>query len=336
MKKIILPTIAALLFFVHTTNAQIDAHFTQYYMNPLFLNPALAGVISDGDARLTAIYRNQWGSVASPFSTVGISGDMLFSNNWGVGINVINQTAGGGGYNNTNAYISVANNNIRFGVNGTKYLSLGLQFGMISKRFDAGKFQFGDQFNPSTGSYNPGSTSSASSYIKNLSQTEFDAGAGIAYFDATPDQTVNIYGGFSVNHITSPKDNFSTTSATLPMRFTAHAGAKIIASETVVLYPNFIYMLQGNAFEAVPGIHVEMKADDEFSLLAGANYRLDDAVNAFTGFYYRSYSVGLSYDINISKLGNIVKPVNSFELTLSYIFFRNGSPALRYFKCPKF
>ena len=95
-------------------------------------------------------------------------------------------------------------------------------------------------------------------------------------------------------------------------------------------------MVQGNAYEAVPGLHAEMKANEDFSFLAGVNYRIADAVNAFTGFYYKNYSVGLSYDVNVSKLNSIVKPVNSFELSLSYIFLRDTKLDTRYFKCPRF
>ncbi|RYE11728.1 MAG: type IX secretion system membrane protein PorP/SprF, partial [Sphingobacteriales bacterium] len=39
--------------------AQTDPHFSQYYANPLYLNPALTGVI-DGDYRATVNFKQQW------------------------------------------------------------------------------------------------------------------------------------------------------------------------------------------------------------------------------------------------------------------------------------
>ena len=39
--------------------AQIDPHFSQYYAYPLWLNPALTGVIN-GDSRVNANYKNQY------------------------------------------------------------------------------------------------------------------------------------------------------------------------------------------------------------------------------------------------------------------------------------
>ena len=334
MKKILFIA-ACWLWMIAPANAQVDPHFTQYYMYPLFLNPALTGVISEGDVRGTAIYRNQWSQISNPFSTVGVSGDMLFDNNWGLGVNLLNQTAGSGGYNNTNVHVNVANNNVRFGKDGNQHLSLGLQLGILTKNFDRSKLQFGDQYNPAMG-FNPSQSSTAFSYIQNLSQTLFDVGAGVAYFDATPYQKVNMYGGLSFAHVTQPKDNFTADGGQLPLRTTFHVGARIVASPTLMFYPNFIYMLQGNAYEAVPGVHAEMKANENTSFLLGANYRVQDAINAFAGIYYKNYSFGLSYDINTSDLNNLPKPVNSFELSLSYITLRSTKTETRYFKCPRF
>lgn len=334
MKKILI--IAACWFLIlQPAKAQVDPHFTQYYMYPLFLNPALTGVISDGDVRGTAIYRNQWSNIATPFSTVGVSGDMLLENNWGIGVNLLNQTAGGGGYNNTDVHVSVANNNIRFGRGGTQHISLGLQLGLIDKYFDRNKLQFGDQYSSLLG-FNPNQQSSAFSTITSLSQAMFDVGAGAAYFDATPDRKVNFYGGVSFAHINQPKDKFTADGGKLPIRYTVHAGARIIASPTLMFYPNVIYMLQGNAYEAVPGVHAEMKANENTSFLLGVNYRIQDAVNAFAGFYYKNYAFGLSYDINTTGLSDISKPVNSFELSLSYIMLKNTKTETRFFKCPRF
>jgi type IX secretion system PorP/SprF family membrane protein len=334
MKRIIFIIVCWLIGTLYSA-AQVDAHFTQYYMHPLFLNPGLTGVISDGDVRGAAIYRNQWSTISNPFSTISVTGDMLLNKGWGIGICLLNQSAGSGGYKNTNASISIANSNVRFGKAGYQHLSLGLQLGIISKRFDANKLQFGDQYSPALG-FNPNSTSSALGYIQNLSQTLFDAAAGVVYFNESPDKKVNVYGGFSVAHLTQPTDNFSNTNTSLPMRYTVHGGARIIMSPTVSLYPNFIYMQQGNSNETVPGIHVEMKANSNTSVLLGSNFRINDAVNAFAGMYYKNFAVGISYDINTSSLNDLIKPVNSFELSLSYVFLRKQSINIEHFKCPRF
>ena len=56
-------------------NAQ-DIHFSQFYMSPLNLNPALTGVMNC-NVRLVANYRNQWASVlkSNAFKTYSVSYD---------------------------------------------------------------------------------------------------------------------------------------------------------------------------------------------------------------------------------------------------------------------
>ena len=72
-----------------TTVAQVDPHFSQYYAYPLWLNPALTGIL-DGDYRISADYRNQWANYGKPFSTAGVSIDAATDKNVGVGLNVMN------------------------------------------------------------------------------------------------------------------------------------------------------------------------------------------------------------------------------------------------------
>lgn len=79
----------AFLLFVLSAEAQVDPHFTQYYVHPAWLNPALTGAF-DGDYRASAIYRNQWSNVSGPFSTVGAALELPTSKNLNLGVNLIN------------------------------------------------------------------------------------------------------------------------------------------------------------------------------------------------------------------------------------------------------
>ena len=47
------------LIMVNQLKAQIDPHFSQYYAYPLWLNPALTGVMN-GEARINANYKDQY------------------------------------------------------------------------------------------------------------------------------------------------------------------------------------------------------------------------------------------------------------------------------------
>ena len=60
--------------------AQTDPHFTQNYTFPMYVNPALAGS-SDGEYRVSAIFRTQWGNISNPYRTVGLSFDTRTNKN---------------------------------------------------------------------------------------------------------------------------------------------------------------------------------------------------------------------------------------------------------------
>jgi hypothetical protein len=52
----------------------------------------------DGEYRASAIYRSQWGSVSDPYRTMGISFDTRTNKNIALGGNLLNQSAGDGGF----------------------------------------------------------------------------------------------------------------------------------------------------------------------------------------------------------------------------------------------
>ncbi|RYD91130.1 MAG: type IX secretion system membrane protein PorP/SprF, partial [Sphingobacteriales bacterium] len=203
-----------------SANAQVDPHFSQYYSYPLWLNPAMAGQ-SEGAYRVSAHYRNQWSNISSPYSTFGVSGDMNTTKNINFGLNIMNQTAGSGGYNYTNALFTIGYSGVKWGTDNQNTVSFGLQGGLLSRRFDPSKFQGGDQWVSGIG-YNPNVASTDP--LTNTSSGTLDLAAGVAYFNSATDRKVNPYFGVSVGHLTQPEDPFigRGTASRLPMRYTVH------------------------------------------------------------------------------------------------------------------
>ncbi len=318
--------------FQQTLKAQSDPHFTQYYVYPSWLNPALTGAF-DGAYRVAGIYRTQWGNISSPYSTQGVAADFTTNKNMNFGVSVLNQTAGDGGYRYTTAYVNMAYTGIRFGAMETQRITIGLQAGLIQRRFDPTKLTFGDQWNPVTG-YNPNNPTG--DILNSRSASSFDAGAGILYFNGTPNRKANFYAGFAVSHLTKPEDQFATgKKETLPMRYTAHAGVKIKLSSTASITPNALYLKQGTADEKMIGVYAQLKAAANTDFLLGANYRFDDAASPFVGFTHKKMIIGLSYDINTSDLGKLVKGSNSFEISLSVTGKRTVKTPEAEFICPR-
>lgn len=317
---------------VKDINAQVDPHFSQYYVYPSWLNPALTGAF-DGQYRLSGVYRSQWGNISSPFTTYGASADFTTLKNINYGVSVLRQLAGDGGYHYTTAYGNIAYTGARFGVNETKRLVFGMQFGLIQRKFDRAKLSFGDQWNPVFG-YNPGTPSAE--VLNRSSASDFDAGAGVMYFDAQPGKKANFFAGFSASHLTRPVDRFSASGdEKFPVRFTTHAGIRLAVNESFSITPNFLWLKQGSAQEKMIGAYGQYKASPEVDLMIGANYRFEDAVSPFVGFTYKNMVLGASYDVNTSDLGKMANGSNSFEISLSFIGRRAAKTPEVEFVCPR-
>src|SRR3974390_955108 len=101
MNKLLLSFILLLPFFYfeETVLAQ-DPHFTQFYANPIYLNPAFAG--SHRCPRVVFNYRNQWPNITGTFVTTSFSYDMrVEALSGGLGFHFLNDRAGIGTINTT-------------------------------------------------------------------------------------------------------------------------------------------------------------------------------------------------------------------------------------------
>lgn len=333
MKRSIKIGLVALSFlFGKDLNAQVDPHFTQYYVYPSWLNPALTG-IHDGDYRVGAVYRNQWSGINKPFVTAGAAFDMPTNKNINFGLSLMNQTAGNGGYSYTTGYASASYTGIRFGQDESQRISFGMQAGVINRRFNPSKFTLGDQWNPATG-YSP--SNPTLDFTNTNRSLVFDAGAGVMYIDGTPGKKANIFGGYSASHLTQPQDPFlDGQKEKLPIRHTVHGGVRLAVSDEVTITPNVLYLRQGNAEEKMIGAYAQMPAGVNTEFLFGANYRFKDAVTPFVGFFYNNFLLGASYDITTSDLSKAMRGANSFEISLTYIGKKAFKPREEHFVCPR-
>ena len=320
------------LCFSLLSTAQVDPHFSQYYAYPGFVNPALTGVI-DGDYRVTAMYRSQWGNMNGGFKTPGVAADFHAGKNVNLGVNMMNQSAGNGVFNYLNTYASFAYTGLRFGRDGNQRVSLGLSAGFINRRINPEKGVTGSQWTP----LGVDPSLSAQENFSSRSGASFDAGAGLVYYDAAPGKKANIYAGFSAYHLTQSSDPFSGTGTNgkLPVRYTAHGGVRLSLSETFSLMPQALYMKQGSATEKMFGAYGQLVVNTESDLLLGCNYRLSDAVVPYVGIGYKNFVLGASYDVGVSDLSKISGSAQSFEISLSFLGRRKSRVEAVPFICPR-
>ncbi|GAB4094009.1 PorP/SprF family type IX secretion system membrane protein [Flaviaesturariibacter terrae] len=330
MKKLFLASLLAASL-LQKAEAQTDPHFSQFFVFPSWVNPAFTGTF-DGAYRVSGVFRSQWSGMEGGFKTVGFAAEANTNRNVAVGVNAFQQSTGTG-YTYQQVYASFAYNGVTLDAEGYKVLSFGLQAGMISRRFDASKFQTEDQWNYLTG-YN--STIPSADRLMANSSSVFDASAGVLYMDLDENKKINPYIGFAVHHLTSPEEYFVSRAekTKMPMRLTGHVSLGINASEFTTVTPSVLYMRQGTAEEKVLGLNIRHMVADNFSLLGGASYRFQDAIVPFLGLQSGNLRIGASYDISASDIGKTIGKTNSFELSLGLTF--NRPEDNRYLRCPTF
>ena len=335
MKLIKYFTFCLTIMIANQLAAQTDPHFTQNYTYPMYINPAMTGG-SDGTYRVSAIYRGQWGSITNPYRTTGVSFDTRTSKNLALGVNVQNQSAGDGGFNYFNAMASFAYTGVKFGQDDNHRIVFAMQFGLLNRSVDQTKFKWGEQWNPITG-YN--ANNPISETFNATAATTLDIGAGALYYDASPGKKANAFAGFSTYHLNKPKDPIISTQSTelntIPMRFVVHGGVSLNISNHARIIPHALFMQQGTAREMMLGAYAELNVNPETDFMIGGYYKINDAFAPFAGFNWKNFIVGVSYDVNASKLSYMTRNVNSFELSFTYIKRSSAKNIFDFIHCPR-
>jgi type IX secretion system PorP/SprF family membrane protein len=309
------------LFFLTSffANAQ-DPQFTQFYANPIYLNPALAG--SKLCPRVCVNYRNEWPAISGTYVTTSASFDkMVDALHGGLGFIATNDEAGQSTIRTTTLSGIYSYHQMI-----TRWFSVNaaMQATISQKVVDWDKLNFGDQIDPSHG------------FVRNTqeirelnSKTNADFSAGIVGYSD------KFFVGFSAHHLSQPNESFYTgSSAPLPMKMTAHAGANIRigpkGNSDVVLSPNVIWQKQQDFQELNLGMYVR-----KGNIVGGMWYRSRDAFIVLIGIESGPFKIGYSYDLTVSRLTN--STAGSHELSLSLGFAcKRHKPVYRLINCPSF
>lgn len=283
-----------------------DLHFSQFFNSPLSTNPANTGFIPDADYRIGANYRNQWSSVMNvPYKTISVFGDAQvmrdkLENGWlGLGALVLNDQAGTGSLTSTKVYGSVAYHQM---LGLSSLVSAGFNIGWANKRINPAKLKFPDQFDGKF--FDNTLPTSVVFNTNNVSYLDIHAGMNYAYF---PDENVYINAGYSIQHVNRPRETFFndySNGGKIPMRHTGFINAILKVNDRVIVNPNAYFSTQAKATELVFGINANYNLSEfgEKQLLAGAYYRLGDAVVPMVGVEINKVQFAFSYDVTLSSM----------------------------------
>jgi type IX secretion system PorP/SprF family membrane protein len=208
--------------------------------------------------------------------------------------------------------------------NEDTYISLGFLGGAVNQRFDPTKLSFDDQF--IGGAYSP--TNPTRQTFANTNITYWDAAAGMSFSSVFGNDN-RFYLGASYFHFNQPKVAFDRThDVRLNRKWVVSAGlsAPTGESDRISFYGD--YFIQGGHEQAQGGVMyqhnlLQQYEEEAIALSAGVFYRWNDAVVPLIKLDYYAFGLGLTYDVNVSKLKPASNLRGGFELTLSYKNFLN-------------
>ena len=335
----ILILLLVILVFQPITLVAQDIQYSQYYNNPLYLNPAFAG--ASPAHRIVLNHRLQWPNLPKVFTNSSLSYDANIKGlNSGFGILLSEDKAG-----TANLRSTAISFNYSYTVSfGNKWIFRpGLVFGIVDRNIDFQNILFGDQidFNvPGSSSFDPNAL-----FIRGSSY--YDIGTGGLIYNA------KYWLGFSVFHLNKPRNTLLSGQTTLERRLTIHAGAKFPLDNPIFrgdrypsFAPGFIYKKQGEFQQMDLGATFSYQP---FSI--GLWYRgipflntitsqsSNDAVILSLGLEYEKFQFGYSFDMTISGLG--ANSGGAHEFSLQYLFEIKDNPKrtkkrLKYLPCPAF
>lgn len=334
------------LAFVSQSNAQ-DIHFSQFYMSPLNLNPAMTGVMNC-NTRMIANYRNQWSSSlrGSAYNTYAASYDQKIpvgrSDYFGVGGSFWGDVAGDTRFSTYTGKLSVSYSKKMGGYRKkAHYLVIGADGGFWQRRIGDGQ-KWPDQHN-GDGGFDPSKGS------ETLDRTSFlfgDINAGLLWFSVLNKRS-NFYLGLAMNHLNQANQSFyKNVYDPLYTKLTLHGGGQFQMRPKVSILPGVVFFAQGphRQFNAGTSLrfHLGRSRLNNQSFQVGLWYRVgtklegalhSDALILSSRFNYEHFNLGFSYDVTVSSYREANLSSGAFEFSLGYDIC---GPENRGVYCPRF
>lgn len=317
-----------------------DPNFSQFFVSPLTLNPALTGKI-DGNYRLAMNFRNQWPSINNAFRTYTASFDAGILKNripdydqFGVGVIGLTDKSGNGVLQHNYIGLSTAYHKA-LDESGFHQIGLGFQGVYVNKRLNTDALKFEDMLRAD--GFTGLTTEDFTNYRLNLSY--FDLNAGF-FYNGTTNGSNNFYLGASMYHLNRHEETFTDTGHYfMASRLTVQAGGMVPLGDYNAFHFSTMHSRQANAVNTVIGGAYMLNINpDEWSptnLYIGSWFRFGDAVIPYVGLEFGEFRVGASYDVNVSSLKPASNMRGGAEFSLIYIK-RPVDPNAKKLNCPKF
>ena len=281
-----------MLLSVTKTSAQYDVSFSHFWDMEPYYNPAAAG--KENKLNIAAAYTMSFTGFENNPKSMYIGADMpiyFLKKYHGVGVSLLNDQIGL--FTHQRLALQYAYKQKLFG--GT--LSIGLQLGFISEKFDGSKVDVEDSSDPAL-------TKS------DVNGSAMDLAAGIYYTHGS------WYVGVSAQHINAPLVELGETNELQIDRTIYLTGGYNIKLRNpfLTIHPSALIRTDGSSYRAdIAGLLVY--TNDKKMLYGGVAYSPSNSVTAHIGGLFHGVKIGYSYEIYTSgiSLAN-----GSHELFIGY------------------
>jgi type IX secretion system PorP/SprF family membrane protein len=311
-----------------------DIHLSQSNLTPLLINPAQAGAYRNFE--VIANYKTQWTSISpNAFKTVMFAYDGRFmqkkwKKKWlAAGFTIYNDKAGDGDMTTTQANASLG---YHVTLSSRSTLGGGLSGSFAQRSINYNSFAWDEQYQ--SGAYSI-SNSSGEVSLQNSNKIVYpDLGAGVLYqytkaeMYSTSNDMVVVRAGLALFHLNRPEYSFYGFSEKLYEKTVVHADVLFgVKNTNFAIMPGFIYMRQGPSSEIYSGCFFRYRLQEESkftgfvkgtSLVVGTHLRVGDAFIPSVQLEIAEYTIGISYDVNISGLKTVTYGKGGFEVALRY------------------
>ncbi len=315
-----------------------DLHFSQYNETPQLINPGSTGMY-DGALRAIINYKNQWQSMGNAFNTMAASfdapivGKKANKAHLGLGLNFFNDKAGDAKVGLTVVAVSMSG---ILPVNRESSFSLGISVGGAQNKANYAALRWGDQYN---GTGFDATINSNEPFAQPSSfYTDLSAGVNYEYYNGKNAMDRNeqkrLAIGVAYFHMNRPEQQYFSLTEKLYGKYVLNInGFFDISGTSVSIVPSFVAFLQGPSREYNIGALVRYRLKNstkvtgfisESGISIGAHYRFKDAFIPQVNFEIVNFSIGVSYDLNMSSYSSVSRYNGGAEISLKYLISRGA------------
>lgn len=293
-----------------------DVHFSMADANPLLLNPALSGMYRP-DWRAAVQYRSQWQTVPVQYRTIMANYDTKLiqqkNNMLSVGMLLAQDKAGDAGLSWTQVGVRVS---AAHALSQKHTLSVGFSVDAVQRKFDISGLKFFNQWNGDN--YDPNLPNKEDTNNASKVRPSVAVGTNWHYEPGTSSRTT-IDAGIAMAHLNRPAVHFQNfTPSTLAPRWSLYTFSTLQNTEKIDYIVSAYAQRLKTATEIVLGGGVRYWLSDQTSVKTTLSGRIGDALIPAIQVQQNQWTVGMSYDVNLSGFKVATDRRGGFEIVLLY------------------